>query len=176
MMQWNNFIGEHCLYICFTQLTYWRNQLGAPASHNSSVFEYIFYQKVLTSGIGGNPPPMGNPGSLKFSQKFEMFLTDGVVCYTTRVPWCHGTFNLSDTRIVGLPSVLGMMLVVLIDDFFKLAKFGANCHLANDWSCFVEHKLLTPFRLTCQGGLVVEFWPNKPEVGVSNPSRGGGIF
>ena len=25
--------------------------------------------------------------------------------------------------------------------FSKLTKFSANCHLANDWSCFVEHKL-----------------------------------
>ena len=28
--------------------------------------------------------------------------------------------------------------------FSKLTKFSANCHLTNDWSCFVEHKLLHP--------------------------------
>ena len=28
----------------------------------------------------------------------------------------------------------------ILDAFCKLKKFSANCHLANDWSCFVEHK------------------------------------
>ena len=28
-----------------------------------------------------------------------------------------------------------------LDVFSKLTKFSANCHIANDWSCFVEHKL-----------------------------------
>ena len=28
--------------------------------------------------------------------------------------------------------------------FSKLTKFSANCHLANDWSHFVEHKLQRP--------------------------------
>ena len=41
----------------------------------------------------------------------------------------------------------------------------------------IGHVLLsTNIRVTCQIGLVVEFWPYDPEVVGSNPSRGGGIF
>ena len=37
-------------------------------------------------------------------------------------------------------------------------------------------KLLTPFSLTCQVGLVVEFGPHKLDVWGLNPSRGMGDF
>ena len=37
-------------------------------------------------------------------------------------------------------------------------------------------KTLISFRLTCQHGLMVQFWPHKPEVGGLNPSSGDGFF
>ena len=45
--------------------------------------------------------------------------------------------------------------VFLLDLCSKLAKFSGNCHLANDWTCCVEHKLLTPFSLTCRLSIMV---------------------
>ena len=44
----------------------------------------------------------------------------------------------------------------------------------------IRHALLNtnqaPVSLTCHGGLVVEFWPHKPEVGGLTPNVGGGFF
>ena len=52
---------------------------------------------------------------------------------------------------------------------------GRN-QIANDWTCFVEHKTLQPFSLTCKCGFVVEFWLHRPEVWGSVPSITGGNF
>ena len=45
--------------------------------------------------------------------------------------------------------------------FFELAEFSANCQLANNWTCFVEHKTLTPFSLTCQASVIAEVLATK---------------
>ena len=38
--------------------------------------------------------------------------------------------------------------------FTKLAELTANCQAAHAWVCFVEHKLLTPFVLARQFGVM----------------------
>ena len=66
-----------------------------------------------------------------------------------------------------------MAFLLLCDGFSKLTKFSANCHLANDWSCFVDHKLQHPSHSPDKA---VWFFPHKPEVGGSTASSGGGFF
>ena len=38
----------------------------------------------------------------------------------------------------------GYSCCMSLDVFSKLTTFSAKCHLANDWSCFVEHKIKNP--------------------------------
>ena len=52
--------------------------------------------------------------------------------------------------------ISGKLLITVVNRHFpKLTEFTAHCQIANDWVCFVKHKLLTPFNLTCQGDPVV---------------------
>ena len=48
----------------------------------------------------------------------------------------------SGAALVSLLKTTGKCLA--LDVFSKLTKCSANCHLANDWSCFVDHKLQYP--------------------------------
>ena len=63
-----------------------------------------------------------------------------------------------------------------IRPFSKLAKFSANYHLANEWTCFVEHKFLHTSASLADLVYWLAHWPLDPEAGGSNPSKGGGNF
>ena len=80
--------------------------------------------------------------------------------------------NIGTTRTVQLAS--HRYYSGYIQHFSKLAKFSAHCQIANDWTCWA--RTLTPFRLTCQVGLEVQFWPHKPEIKGSNLNRDGRNF
>ena len=91
----------------------------------------------------------------------------------------------------------------ILDVFSKLTKFSANCHLANDWSCFVNHKLHYPsdspakmvlwhssgllsqrlgVQIPAEMGEFLSFknylckWRHKTEVGVQIPAEMGEFF
>ena len=60
---------------------------------------------------------------------------------------CDATYTL-------LLSSVAVQVLVPKDVFSKLTKFSENCHLANDWTCFVEHRL----QHSSDSSALVVFW------------------
>ena len=60
--------------------------------------------------------------------------------------------------------------------FSKLTKFSANCHLANDWSCFVETKLYHPSSSSAKVVLWYSSGLISQRLGVQIPAEVGDFF
>ena len=55
-----------------------------------------------------------------------------------------GIENCKYIRKSGTPCIFSLPNMASSNDyrrFSKLTKFSANCHIVNDWSCFIEHRL-----------------------------------
>ena len=70
--------------------------------------------------------------------------------YSSMLILCQEHWN-SNCKITSIYSILFVIFYSIspknphaIRRFSQLTKFSANCHLANGWSCFVEHKLQHP--------------------------------
>ena len=87
------------------------------------------FKKVLRRGSG-------SAFCWQLSHKLKSILVLSVT------PRCKIGSNPMCAYVRGQDGVQLLMGCNTVDFLFsKLAKFSANFHLANDWACFVEHKL-----------------------------------
>ena len=94
---------------------------------------------------------------------------------TTKSTVTNIQLTVSDEEDNGKTMITLEFCEILIRHFSKLAEFSAHCQIANDWTCFVEHRLQNPsvslanLVLWYSSGLI-------NQVVGSNPNIGGGIF